>query len=134
LKNDIGHFSPGDELRKDIAQLKSTPPGPVGYTLFPDDTIVQPIVVSLSKDELKRATEIVPAIYPRILGAVSYRMSYDDESHQTGFIVEVRRNDTPRPITIEKNRWPAAIFIDEGDVPATDVRLFRSSIDGGYAD
>jgi hypothetical protein len=65
---------------------------------------------------------------------VRYLTGFDSQPHQTGFIVEVRRDNTPRPFTIEKNRVAGVIFADEGDVPAADVRLFRSEIEGGYAD
>jgi hypothetical protein len=61
-------------------------------------------------------------------------MGFDDKPHRTGFIVEVRRNGAPRASTTEKNRSPAAIWIDEGDVPAEEIRIFRSFVDGGYAD
>jgi hypothetical protein len=102
VKNGIGHFSSRDELRKGHSAIEVDSAGPAGFTLFPDDPIVQPIILSLSKDELRRATEITPAIYPRVLGVVSYRTGFDDKSHQTAFFVEVRRSDIPRPITIEK--------------------------------
>ncbi len=133
-KDGTGTFNPRGELLRIIADRKNDAPGPFGFALFPEETIVQPMTVSISKEELARATAIGPVIYPRIVGSVSYRMGFDSQPHQSGFIVEVRRNDAPRPITVEKRRWPAAIFIDEGDVPAADVRLFRSPIDGGYAD
>jgi hypothetical protein len=127
-------FDPRAELRREITEHKSRPPMSLGFSLFPNEKIAQEITVSMSNDEINRATEIIGAIYPTIIGSVSYRMGLDDIPHQTGFIVEVCRNDVPRPSTAEKNRSPAAIWIDEGDVPAADVRLFRSVIDGGYAD
>ena len=127
-------FNPRNELQKDIANLKTRPPPPFGYAVFPGDKIEQPITVSMSKEDIERATETIKAIYPQVVGAVDYRMGLDDKPHQTGFIVEIRRDAAPRVDTIAKNRWPAAIWIDEGDVPADQVRLFRSFIDGGYAD
>lgn len=48
--------------------------------------------------------------------------------------MEVRRSDTPRPEAFEKRRDSSAIFPDEGDIPVTDLRLYRSVIEGGYAD
>jgi hypothetical protein len=36
-------------------------------------------------------------------------------------------------VEIEKTRWPAATRIDEGDVPAAEVRLTGSFIDGSFA-
>jgi hypothetical protein len=128
------NFSPRAELQNLISEMKKRPPSPFGYALFPDDVIAQDITVIMSQDEIKRATKLLNAIYPTIVGVVDYRMGFDEKSHQTGFIVEIRRSDIPRPSTIENNRWPAAIWVDEGDVPAADVRLHRSLIEGGYAD
>jgi hypothetical protein len=127
-------FSPRDEMRKLIANLKGRPPAPFGFALFPGDTAVQDITVSVSNDEIKHATTLIEAIYPTILGAVEYRSGFADKPHQTGFIFEIRRNDVPRPSTTAKNRSPAAIWVDEGDVPAGEIVLFRSILDGGYAD
>ena len=129
-----GNFDPRAELHKDIEALKARPVLSFGYSLFPDEVIAQEVTVTMSNEEVKRATEIIGAIYPTIIGTVDYRMGFDDKVHQTGFIVEVRRNDAPRPSTVEKNRSAAAIWVDEGDVPAADVRLFRSIFEGGYAD
>jgi hypothetical protein len=127
-------FSPRDEMRKLIANLKDRPPAPFGFALFPGDTAVQDITVSVSNEEIKRATTLIEAIYPTILGAVEYRSGFDDKPHETGFIFEIRRNDVPRPSTTAKNRSPAAIWVDEGDVPAGEIILVRSILDGGYAD
>jgi hypothetical protein len=126
------NFDRREELRRDIAALKSRPPSPFGFALFPGDVIVQPITVSMPRDVIKKSTELIGAIYPAIIGAVDYRMGFDDQSHQTGFIVDIGRKNIPRPTCID--RWPAAIWVDEGDVPAEEVRLNRSFTDGGYAD
>jgi hypothetical protein len=129
-----GNFDPRGELRKDLADHALRGPSPFGYSLFPEETISQDVTVTMSQDEIKAATKVIAAIYPTIIGFVEYRMGFDDNPHRTGFILEVRRNDVPRASTIEKNRSPAAIWIDEGDVPMDQVRIFRSFIDGGYAD
>jgi hypothetical protein len=128
------NFDPRGEMQKDIAHLKTRPPSPFGFALFPDDIIIQDITMTMSRDDIKRATELIEAIYPTVIGAVDYRMGFDEKSHQTGFIVQIKRNNAPRPATTAKNRAPEAIWLDEGDVPAEDVRLFRSFIDGGFAD
>jgi hypothetical protein len=130
----FGEFNARRELLKDISARKAIRSTAFGYSLFPDDTMVQDITVSMSKEDIHRATKLVGAIYPRIVGTVTYRMGFDNDPHQTAFLVELRRNDVPRPTTIEKNRWAAAIWIDEGEVPAADVRLYRSFFEGGYAD
>jgi hypothetical protein len=122
------------ELLKDVELRKELRPSSLGYSMFPGDRIKQPITVSLPQDQIKEATKLLPAIYPTIIGTVTYRMGLDDACHQTGFLVEISRNNTPRPFTTERNYWPAAIWVEEGDVPADQVRLIRSFLDGGYAD
>lgn len=128
------HLSPRDEMQKVISHLKTRPPSPLGFALFPNDIIIQDITVSISQDEIKRTTQLIEAIYPVIVGAVDYRIDFDEKSHQTGFTVEIRRSNFPRPATTAKNRAPEVIWVDEGDIPAEEVRLFRSFIHGGYAD
>jgi hypothetical protein len=127
-------FDPRASLRELIAQLKSRPPMPFGFPLFPGETITQDITVNIGAEDLKRMTKDFPLIFPNIIGAADYRIGFDDQAHQTGFAIEVRRSDAPRPESTAKNRYPAAIFTDEGDIPAAEVRLFRSFIEGGYAD
>jgi hypothetical protein len=113
------------ELQKIIAGLKTQPSQPFGFSLFPDETITQDVTVSICNDELKRITQKAEFIVPTIIGAIDYRSVLDDKSHQTGFIIEVRRSDTPRPESTANKRSPSAIFTDEGDVPASEVRLSR---------
>jgi hypothetical protein len=129
-------FDPRAELQKVIATLKARPPipNPLGFAIFPGDVIDQPITVSINPDELKQITQKVDFIMPTIIGAIDYRHGFDTKAHETGFIIDIRRADSPRPISTTKNRSPAAIFPDEGDIPAADVRLYRSFIDGGFAD
>jgi len=131
---EMGRFDHRSEMQKDIANLKTRPPTPLGFALFPGDIIVQPITVSISQKDITRATKDIKAIYPVVVGAVDYRMGINNKAHQTGFIVEIKRNDAPRPATTAKNRSAAAIWVDEGDVPAEEIRLFRSFIEGGFAD
>jgi hypothetical protein len=127
-------FNPRKELEKDIVALKTKAPSPFALAIFPGDTITEDITVNISAAELARITQKAELIMPTIIGAIDYRFGFDAQAHETGFIVEVRRDNAPRPMTVEKNRWPPAIFPDEGDIPAADVRLFSSFIDGGYAD
>jgi hypothetical protein len=127
-------IEPRAELQKIIAMLKTRPRSPFGLALFPDETVAQDITVNIGTDELKRITQKVEFIMPYIIGAADYRFGIDEKSHQTGFIIEVRRSDQPRPESTEKNRHPAAIFPDEGDIPASEIRIFRSALDGEYVD
>lgn len=122
------------ELLKKIAERKVAPASPFGFAMFPDDVVDQEIKTTISKEEIDRATKLIKALYPAVYGVVEYRTGLDTTSHYTGFIFEIRRDDKPRPFTIEGRKWPAAIWIEEGDVPTTEIRLWRSFIEGGYAD
>jgi hypothetical protein len=121
-------------LRDEIAESKKRPASPLGFSIFPDDTIAQSIKTSVPTDEVERATKLIKAIYPTVYGSVEYRMGLDPNVHHTGFIFEVHRDASPRPFTTEGKKWPAAIWIEEGDVPGEAVRLSRSFLEGGYAD
>jgi hypothetical protein len=111
------------QLRQLISGLKARGPSQLGFALFPGDRVEQEISVHISKEELKRLTEKVPFVAPTLIGAVDYRSGFSDGTHNTGFIVEVR--------TGEANK---AISPKDGDVPAAEVRLVRSILEGGYAD
>ena len=128
------HFNPRTEMLKDVAAMKKRGPSTLAYALFPGDTISQEVTVTMSQADIERATTLIKAIYPRVVGAVDYRMAFDSEAQDTGFIIEFRRNDAPREFTTVRKLAPQAIWVEEGDVPASDVRIFRSIIDGGFAD
>jgi len=117
-----------------IASEKRQTKNPFGFALFPDETVSQIVKVNIPQEELKRITQKVDFIAPTIVVSISYRMGFDSEVHQTGFIFDVKRSDQPRPASIEKNRAPSGIFPDEGDIPGQEIRLVRSILDGGYAD
>jgi hypothetical protein len=102
--------------------------------MFTDETIVQQITSSVPQDEVDRATKLIKAIYPTVYGYVEYRIGLDTTLHHTGFILELQRDPTPRPFTIQGNKSPAAIWIEEGTVPPEVIRISRSFIEGGYAD
>lgn len=121
-------------LRAEIAEEKKARPDPFGFAIFPDENVVQPISVSVPNDEITRATQIINAIYPTVYGAVAYRMGLDESVHHTGFIFQVQRDPQPRKFTIDNKKWPAAIWVEEGDVPPDQVSLTRSPLEGGYAD
>jgi hypothetical protein len=131
---DGGSFNARDELDRIIAATNARPQMPLGFPLFPDEFAIQAVTVSINADELKRITQKVEFILPSVIGAVTYRMGFDNKVHHTGFIIEVRRSDRPRPESTAKNRAPQTIFPDDGDIPADDVRLIRSFFEGGYAD
>ena len=130
----IQGINPANELAKDIAVMKSRDRMPFGHTLFPNQTMDQSITVIMSHDEIRRSTQTIAALFPTIVGAVEYRMGFDDRAHYTGFIFNIRRRDIPRPATTEMNRSPSAIWVDEGAVPAADIVLTQSFLDASFAD
>lgn len=135
-KNDYWNPDPQAKLRQIFSNLKNQPPHPMGYVLFPGTTVVQKVTVMINSEELKRITEHDDFIMPVVMGAVSYRFAFGNRDvHLTGFSVDVCRSDKPRPESTAKNRSPAAIFPDEGDVPQAELRLVPSLMGGGdYAD
>ena len=130
----IDNFDPRAIQQKIYTEMKTRPLSPWGITLFPGDTIVENMTMSIGAEELKRSTQIVDFIEPTIVGTIDYSFVFEDGHHQTGFVVELRRSDTPRPESTAKKRSPAAIFPDEGDIPATELRLYRSFLGNEYAD
>jgi hypothetical protein len=117
-----------------LDEMKTRPLLPFGVTIFPGDTITQNMQVSIPTEELKRITQKVEFIHPTIIGAIEYGFVFEEGRHRTSFFVEVRRSDRPRPESDAKKRYPGAIFPDEGDIPAADLRLIRSILGGEYAD
>jgi hypothetical protein len=128
-------FDPRRELNKIIDRTKAQPRASnLGVALFPDEQGTFIVTTGINADELKRLTQKVEFVMPYVIGTVEYRMGLDTKVHQTGFVLEIRRSDAPRPVSTEKNRSPQAIFPDEGEVPLQDVRILRSLFEGGYAD
>jgi len=127
-------YDPRKTQHKIITQTKTRPLDPFGFTLFPGDTITQDWTVNISVEELKRITQKADFIMPVIVGTIDYGFVFEDGHHQTGFIIEVKRSNVPRPEATAKNRSPEAIFPDEGDIPASELRFYRSFLGGEYAD
>jgi hypothetical protein len=126
-------FDPMSELNKIIDRTKAQPRAG-SIALFPDEQGTFIVTTGINADELKRLTQKAKFITPYVIGTVEYRMGLDTKVHQTGFVLEIRRSDAPRPVSTEKNRSPRAIFPDEGEVPFQDVVILRSLFEGGYAD
>ena len=102
--------------------------------LFPGDSIELPYVMSCPLDKVGW---LFPgsrrAVAPAIVGTVAYYTRVDDQVHQTTFGVDVQRLN-PTAADIAKKRSPDAIFLDEGPVPANNVRLVIDPMVGSYAD
>jgi hypothetical protein len=120
-------FNQRTQLQELIAAQKLQTANPFGLSLFPDEMAIQNVTVNISQDELRRITQTVPFITPVVLGTVMYRIAFDTEVHQTGFIIRIQRNASARP-----DRSPNSIFPDEGDVPAENINLVPSIFEGGY--
>jgi hypothetical protein len=129
-----GAIDPAGEVMKVIQQHKGHSSASLGFTLFPNDFALVPIITHVTQEELRRATAMFGAIYPHLIGVVVYLTGLDEEAHQTSFNLEIRRPDTPRPYTTAGNKWHAAIWVEEGDVPQSEIRLLRSPVMSGYAD
>jgi hypothetical protein len=116
--------------RQLIAELKGRGPSPYGFVLFPKDVAAQDIPFTIPQDELTRITQRVDFMHIQLVGAVDYCSGFSAEPHQTGFVVEVGRRNGAADGAMP----PAPIYINEQDVAAEDLRLFRSMIHGSYAD
>ena len=97
-----------------------------GGLVFPSYGFVQRIDTGVAADEVSAVLAEHPD-YPLvrmcIVGAVSYRLSFKDEMHQTGFVYEVRIKDDAH----ELPGWQ--IDTAGGDIPADRV-LLHTSHDG----
>ena len=118
--------------RQLIAELKGRGPSPYGFVLFPKDVAAQDIPFNIPQDELTRITQRVDFMHIQLVGAVDYNSGFGAESHQTGFVVEVGRRNGSEADGAPAS--PAPIYINEQDVAADDLRLFRSMVHGSYAD
>ena len=87
------------------------------------------MTMGINQDRLKQVTQKTNIVVPTIIGTIMYRMGFDTQVHQTGFVISVQRNTSSRP-----DRSPNSFFLDEGDVPTENVKLLRSILEGGYAD
>jgi hypothetical protein len=125
-------YNPIATQRTMIQEMKSRPAAAWGDTIFPGTPTEYLHTVSIGSEELKRIASHVEFLHLEVIGVVDYRFVFGTESHQTGFSFLVRR--TPRPDAAAKKRAPDAIFIDDGDIAASDLLFVSSPIGGDYAD
>jgi hypothetical protein len=117
----------------DLARQRSGYPTEV--IIFPEDTIsVRPVanVLVVDNQELEKViqakiTQESRTILFTIVGCVDYRSNFEDEHHQTRFMYDLRKSDSQHPETT------VAISIDDGDIPANNLRLFNSDIPGVFS-
>jgi hypothetical protein len=110
-----------------------------GHTMLPKEKIHQQITYTIKAADLpgiiQQGAIISPSISPMLVGATYYYSDFSPKPHQTGLIRGIIRNDVPQAESITKGRFQLPIFIDEGDTPAGDLRIFRPLLEsGGYAD
>lgn len=128
-------FNEREIARKISEQQRSQPVLPFGFTIFPNESIVQKMTALISKDEVNRLTKKFPAIYIKLFCVTQYRLVIEDGIwHQTASVHEVRRADVGRPEAKAQNRSQEAIFVDEGVVPMEQIRLMGSLVFPGHAD
>jgi hypothetical protein len=106
----------------------------LGFALFPEEEALQEYQLSVNAERLAQVTHSAEFLSMTLVGVVEYRSGFSATSHATGFIRDLQRDNRPRPVSTDKNRSPAAIFPDEGDIPGEDLRLIDPVIGGGYAD
>lgn len=127
-------FDPRMQLTEHTARLQTSEPAPFGFALFPGQKTSQQITVSATQADIENATQQIRGIYPILYGAVDYRTGFDNLPHYTGFILEIQRNNLPRPFTTERNYSPRVIWIEEGDIPVADIRTFHSVLNNGFVE
>jgi hypothetical protein len=135
----VTHFDERKMQREIIERRKHSEKIWHGDTIFPKKTIEKRITYTITMEELskimKHAPIDAPLLSPSLIGAVCYYSHFSTAPNQTGFICEIRRSDVPRIESIKKNRWPPAIFTDDGTIPANELRIIRDPfMSGGYAD
>ena len=83
-----------------------------------------------SVDEFwKQIPAMRPAIFPLIIACIVYRGPVSLDYHHTPFVFNLIRVKSNI-----KNRDPILIFVDEGRVPASNLRLVLSPWGNGQAD
>lgn len=122
--------------RQMITERKNSGGAPWGRTIFPGHAYgPYQHGVSVGPEEVVKAVASERQLMLlQLIVVIAYTFLGEKAVHQTGYLFDVRRGDAPRPMTLAKNRWPPAIFVDEGDVPATGLILMVSPLEGDYAD
>lgn len=110
---------------------------PIGYTIFPGETLQVDSSKSISRDDIKRIAvwikkthgDTTISFIPVIVGAISYRFASGDEEHQTGFIFHLAQIDPKNSSLL-----PSSIYPEKGDVPASLLRLIPDASGSGVTD
>jgi hypothetical protein len=100
-----------------------------GFTLYPGD-VGLPFLLTFSTQPSQMAEarqqgdHVTPFILPYIVGCIDYGFSFSPGHHQTAFIYQLAKTVPGRP------PGSVAISIDDGDIPAQNLRLLLDPAEG----
>jgi hypothetical protein len=123
----------GVKEQRDLCQRErdgSPEIGPFGHTLFPDQTFTIDVPVYIPPETMDAPRpekgSRLKLFGPIIVGCVSYKFTFVEGYHQTGFILALRRRDPNSPA--------GRIFpVEDGEIPMADLILTPSYV-GSFAD
>ena len=104
-----------------------------GHAIFPNRDFTYVINLGKKKDNVENALKDFPRkekndwFAPLIVGCATYRFAFEKGRHMTQFIVELGK------INHENPKVHTSFKMSDGDVPASEMSLYRSFI-GGNAD
>lgn len=123
-----------------LRQLKGERcPVPIGDALLPEGVHDGTYKFTINNDQLKvlRARFGANPIFlnPRILLVVQYCTGFDNLVHTTTYSLQIIRKLNPAQQNAErkKGRGDQAFFMDEGDVPASEMEVQLTAIGGSSA-
>lgn len=130
----VDPFIPANIQSAAVTRAKERIDRRLGSLVFPGRTLQWEVTTVMGKDELDRLTKEVEFIQLHLMAVASYGFVNDPTRRITSSMFEVRRSDRPRPESATKNRSQSAIFVDEGDIGASDLIAWPSLTAPPYAD
>jgi hypothetical protein len=122
------------EMQKKMCELgSSTPPMGFGpFILFPDQEHVENSGIRMFHKEAIAQDNFQGALFPYVLGCITYKSTFDDTIHRTPYAVQITRRGNPEA----KDNSPElnAIMIDKMPIPANMISLRRESSQGTQPD
>lgn len=102
------------------------------YVLFPDQEHVENSWMLLFSKEAVAQKSFQGAIFPYIMGCITYRSTFEDTIHRTPFAIQITRRGIPEA----KDNSPElnAIMIDKMPIPANMISLRSESSQGMQPD
>jgi len=118
------------ETQKKMCGLGSmdTPMGLGPYVLFPDQEHVENSGIDLFSKEAVAQESFQGALFPFILGCITYRSTFDNTVHRTPYASQITRRGIPEA----KDNSPDlnAIMIDKMPIPASMISLRSENSQG----